>query len=694
MLDRPHVESISETLSVFFHLIEIVSWLAIVSASIVLWSAFPLIALWQKLTVTISMIAFVAWVYHWFLPRYGSRRWMYLPILVAQVAMVSYAAFVFPFYDITDFFFVVIGIAAILSDWYWVTLGVLLATATDVLVRLLRAQPVANLIVSVSFDVFIMLITAYLLGSLRHMIQRQITSANQRNRELLLLLDLSAPVEGFLDLHAIVPSSARKIAVDLPVTFCRIALLAEEDKSLVNCGAYPLRPLPAHLAVGERWSLEHLNLHRQALASGQPLIVRADQPPPNMSDLERQMIVFDEIQSACLVPFGIDDAMIGVIDLGEARRWERSPFDGPKIELLKSIARQLAIVIQNAQLHQIMRKQAERFLVLNEVAHAIGSTIEMDKLLELIYQELRQVISTDTYYVALYNSADETIDLRILIDEGQRFPPKQIPVRSGLVSLVIQNRRAMLFNHLSEERSSLPVQPVSVGSPRQSESWLGVPLMSDDNLLGMLVIASYTAFAFTEDDERMMGHLAEQVVLALDNASHHANVEMQSRCDSLTGAFNHGYVIERLHGEVESAQQEHFPVSLIMLDIDFFKQYNDTFGHVVGDAVLRATVKAIQAHIKRVDAVGRWGGEEFAVVLRDASAEQARQVAERIRETMAALTLKGTQGQPVPAPTVSQGIATFPDHAINADALVVEADRTLYRAKANGRDQVAVARSK
>jgi len=132
------------------------------------------------------------------------------------------------------------------------------------------------------------------------------------------------------------------------------------------------------------------------------------------------------------------------------------------------------------------------------------------------------------------------------------------------------------------------------------------------------------------------------------------------------------------------------PISLIMLDIDHFKIYNDTYGHTIGDEVLRLTVQAIKSHIKKTDTVGRWGGEEFGIVLLNATITQANMVANRIRRTLSELPLFDVEGQTIPKPTISQGIATIPDHTTGADELVIIADRALYRAKARGRDQVAV----
>ena len=141
---------------------------------------------------------------------------------------------------------------------------------------------------------------------------------------------------------------------------------------------------------------------------------------------------------------------------------------------------------------------------------------------------------------------------------------------------------------------------------------------------------------------------------------------------------------------VEEGARENQPVSYIMLDIDYFKEYNDRYGHVTGDLILKAIVQAIRTNIKKTDIAGRWGGEEFGIVLPRTDSEQAQIVAQRIRHTLATMSLTDDKGHEVPKPTVSQGIATYPTTASSAEELIDLADAALYRAKARGRDQVDV----
>jgi diguanylate cyclase (GGDEF)-like protein len=309
--------------------------------------------------------------------------------------------------------------------------------------------------------------------------------------------------------------------------------------------------------------------------------------------------------------------------------------------------------------------------------------------LDLIYQQLSRVIPTDSYYVGLHAPGDASTEMQIVVDDGERFAKQKIPHGEGLSSLVIERRQPLLIRRLSVEQKALPVKRVLIGKGKRSESWLGVPLLMRDGFTGVLAVASYRANAFKEDDITLLNNIGSQVALALDNARHHAQVEEQARRDSLTDVYNHGYFVAQLEKQVAQASREK-PVALIMLDIDYFKKYNDTYGHVVGDLVLRLIVQVIRTHIKRTDIVGRWGGEEFGIILPKTTLEQTQLVANRIRQTLVTIPLLDESGKAFPKPTVSQGIAVFPDHAQNASQLVDLADAALYDAKHAGRDQVRV----
>jgi diguanylate cyclase (GGDEF)-like protein len=341
-------------------------------------------------------------------------------------------------------------------------------------------------------------------------------------------------------------------------------------------------------------------------------------------------------------------------------------------------------------LNSSLKNQADRLAVLYEIGKAITSTLEIDDLLDLIYRHLSQIISCDAYFVSIYLPEDHLLDIRLLIDQGERFAPEKASANEGLSSWIVKNRRPLLIQDLRKEINSLPVKPIMVGNKKLSRSWLGVPMQIEDDLIGLLAVASYQPNVFDEMDQLLLEQIAQQAALSIQNARIHEEVSRQAKLDSLTGVSNHNHLIEQLYEDAESALTTPTSLSLIMLDIDYFKLYNDTYGHVIGDQVLILTVQAIQSHIKKTDTVGRWGGEEFGVILPKTTLSQAKIVADRIRHTLSELPLFNVEGKTIPKPTISQGIATLPDHTLDVDELVIIADRALYQAKNKGRDQVAI----
>jgi len=345
---------------------------------------------------------------------------------------------------------------------------------------------------------------------------------------------------------------------------------------------------------------------------------------------------------------------------------------------------------ESYQLTKDLEDQANRLAVLYEIGKAIASTLNIDALLELIHVQISKVIQSDTYFVALYLPETHEVEIRILYEDGIRHPSITVSADEGLSSWIIENKEPLLIHDLNKEMDSLSVRPILVGEKKLSRSWLGVPLLIENNLVGLLAVASYKPNMFDDTDKLLMEQIGQQAVLSIQNARHYEEVNRQAKLDSLTGISNHNHFIEILYQESEAALKSLSPLSMIMLDIDHFKLYNDTYGHTIGDQVLRLTVQAIESHIKKTDTVGRWGGEEFGIVLPNATTTQANMVANRIRRTLSELPLFNVEGNTIPKPTISQGIATIPQHTTDPDELVIIADRALYRAKARGRDQVAV----
>jgi diguanylate cyclase (GGDEF)-like protein len=303
----------------------------------------------------------------------------------------------------------------------------------------------------------------------------------------------------------------------------------------------------------------------------------------------------------------------------------------------------------------------------------------------LLNAALQKGMAADSYYVGLVDN--DTIRLDLFYDEGEYFSDVQIPTDNTLAGWVIKNQKTLFLPDLREGTDLGDIHRTVIGKNKPSLAWVGVP-MRTVHVNGLLAVASYKPNSFTYTDMELLSNMAKHAALVLDNTVHHKQVEEQSRLDSLTGTYNHRYFLQALQEQIDNAHVTGQTLSLIMLDIDFFKSYNDSFGHQVGDMVLTTLCETIQQNIKKGDFVGRWGGEEFAIVLPGAKGEEAHQVAVRVQETMRNLVLDDPEHDQIPTPTVSQGISVFPDEAHEIDRFIYLADQRLYKAKERGRNQI------
>jgi diguanylate cyclase (GGDEF)-like protein len=227
-----------------------------------------------------------------------------------------------------------------------------------------------------------------------------------------------------------------------------------------------------------------------------------------------------------------------------------------------------------------------------------------------------------------------------------------------------------------------------------------VPLTAQGESLGVLVLIEPLAMAERAareqdadeqaDRRRTLAATAEQIALALANLRLRDTLKSQSIRDPLTGLFNRRFLEESLERECRRAIRASRPLSVMMLDIDHFKRFNDTFGHDAGDAVLREVGAVLRSFFRGEDVACRYGGEEFALVMTDTSAEGALARASQLREQVHQLSLSFRR-QALGPVTISVGIATLPLHASTAEVLLRVADKALYRAKHEGRDRVVLA---
>ena len=355
------------------------------------------------------------------------------------------------------------------------------------------------------------------------------------------------------------------------------------------------------------------------------------------------------------------------------------------LEHFAPIAISIVILEVTVRIKDTAKQHIHRLETINKVSRQIMQSLDTKKTLSLLDKTIQETLEADTFFIGILEN--DEISFELFYDDGEYFNGTHAPSKGTLSGWVINNQKELFLPDMREDVQLDGIETFVIGKEQTSLSWIGVPLKAE-NITGILALASYTANAFDRADLELLVNLGQHVTLALDNTVRHAQVEKQAQLDSLTGVYNHGYFLKNLAEQAKKSSEENVPLSLIMLDVDYFKQYNDSYGHLVGDRVLQGLCNAIQHHIKQTDSVGRWGGEEFVISLPGADREQAFQIAKRISETLGTIRMEGRDQNTVPIPTISQGIAIYPNEADEIYRLIDIADRRLYTAKERGRNQI------
>ena len=208
------------------------------------------------------------------------------------------------------------------------------------------------------------------------------------------------------------------------------------------------------------------------------------------------------------------------------------------------------------------------------------------------------------------------------------------------------------------------------------------------SVLQISMLLNRLGLVFFEGEMRLREEGSGQDVLAIEYALLYERARQMAITDRLTGLYNFGYFLERLKEERLRAERYHRLLSLVILDLDFFKIYNDSNGHPAGNEVLKKIATILKQEAREVDIVARYGGEEMVLILPETSRKRAAELAERIRQRVAETLFDHMQSNPLGKITISAGVATFPVDADNEEELIKKADSSLYQAKSQGRNRV------
>lgn len=334
---------------------------------------------------------------------------------------------------------------------------------------------------------------------------------------------------------------------------------------------------------------------------------------------------------------------------------------------------------------ELESRLAEIFFT-HEFFKALTSFSSVDDVTSLIVDGANGILGAEISCVYLLN--DETWMLHLASSQGrtEEFFVESVPVNETLLG-------DSFSEGLIQETDVPPGSPSARWAREEGavRSHAAIPLRAGDSIFGVLLVGSASIRELTVPELDRLLVISNQASLALQNALLHEELERLSVTDRLTELYNHGYFQQRLEEELGRAGRFDHELSLLMIDIDDFKEFNDTYGHPRGDRVLHGVSDAIRANLREMDVAARYGGEEFVVVLPETDTEGAAQVAERIRVGVESTLFGTADGAASIHKTVSIGVATYPEHASIQGKLIEAADRAMYVAKRAGKNRVEVA---
>jgi len=358
---------------------------------------------------------------------------------------------------------------------------------------------------------------------------------------------------------------------------------------------------------------------------------------------------------------------------------EREDEVGALAEILEQMRRDVGVRYEAAH------RDGEHAATFNQLAQLTSFASDEQELVQAAVHALRRLVPAERGDILLANPSQNRLTVSTAWGEGAPEAGKLVQVEGIDRCPGIRRSSAFVARDVADDMAvRCPAHPALVGTVAC------VPMSALGKMVGVIHLEQSEAGAFTPEMMQLVARVAESVGLAMANARLMRTMEGQAMSDALTGLRNARFFDPYLEQELENAQRDQQSTSVIMLDLDHFKTFNDTYGHPAGDEALRTFARVLSATIRSSDVAARYGGEEFVVALRHAPIDDARRIAEKIRLAIEQMVVELGPGR-YGRITASLGVASTEAHVHDMKSLVALADAALYRAKESGRNRVEVA---
>jgi diguanylate cyclase (GGDEF)-like protein/putative nucleotidyltransferase with HDIG domain len=372
--------------------------------------------------------------------------------------------------------------------------------------------------------------------------------------------------------------------------------------------------------------------------------------------------------------------LIGILALDRRKSGRYSVED---IYLVENITNNIATSLDKEYLQEQLRNREQELALINRLDTVITSSLNIREVYGAFIAELKEVIDVDWATIALIEGDELRFEV-LSTDVGSAWQVgEKIPFEGTGAEWVAKRKKALFEPDLAKHRR------FCTGDAHLKQgirSIVYLPLMVKGEAIGSLIVASSQPNAYTPGQVHLLEGLASQIAMPVENSRLYAKAEQRARVDELTGLFNRRHFDERLGEEIDRHSRYGGMLSLIFLDLDFFKAYNDRHGHLAGDKVLARIGQLIEKSIRNIDIAFRYGGDEFAVLLPQSGADDSFVVAERVRLKIASEMRKRKLRI-----TTSIGLASWPSDGVTPDELINAADKALYYTKQTGGNRTCLA---
>jgi diguanylate cyclase (GGDEF)-like protein len=410
-------------------------------------------------------------------------------------------------------------------------------------------------------------------------------------------------------------------------------------------------------------------------ANGEPLLINdANADPrgasiPGTDDVDESMLV---------VPMRYDDVVVGVITLSKLGL---DQFDRHDLRLLSILADQAATALESARNLARSHALAGELRLLLDVSADLAASLDSRQVANVLARHLATVMAVDECAISWWDRTNDRVASLGYYPPVHEMQPFYDVADYPLTRRVLVEQ---VTAHVDAADAGADPAEAALLIEGGNRSLVMLPLVASGESIGLVELFSPAAIEVDDERLNLARTIANEASIALENARLYGEARELADRDPLTGFFNHRSLHERFGQEAVRARRTLRPLSLLMLDLDAFKLVNDTFGHLLGDEVLRWTADIIRATLRASDIPARYGGDEFAILLPDAGEDEAARTAERLADAFAASTFCHDGRISVPI-GVSIGVATFPGDGRTAAELIAAADAGLYRMKRSRR---------